>query len=122
MPTFKTRSEMKNMRSIDRVMQAVNHRERARVPRDYWATLEVTDRLQKELGLSSEEELLRRLGIDLRYYRGPSYTGEPFKTHGDGIAEDLWGPPEEDDRPWRRLHLDLRARRPLPPREHPVRR
>ncbi len=79
------------MNSRERVLCSLEHREPDRVPWDLWAAPELKSRLLKYLGISEEEVLLRRLGVDLRYYRGPSYTGEPFQTHGEGVSEDLWG-------------------------------
>ncbi len=79
------------MKPIDRVRCSLAHNEPDRVPRDFWATPEFQSRLCESLRLGSEEDMLRHLGIDLRYYRGPSYTGAPFGQPSDGVAEDLWG-------------------------------
>lgn len=74
-----------------RVRMAVAHREPDRVPCDYWAAPEVTERLCLELGLAGEEALLRRLGVDLRYVEGPAFVGQERQRHPGGIVEDLWG-------------------------------
>jgi len=79
------------MTSKQRVLTALSHREPDRVPWDYWAGPEVTERLQQHLGLATKEDLLRELGVDLRYVTGPSYVGQALRTHEDGTVEDLWG-------------------------------
>jgi uroporphyrinogen decarboxylase len=73
------------------VLTALAHRPPDRVPRDYWATPEVTQRLLRRLHLPDPEALLRRFGFDLRYVEGPSYVGQALRTHPDGSVEDLWG-------------------------------
>jgi uroporphyrinogen decarboxylase len=35
--------------------------------------------------------LLRRLHVDLRYFMGPSFAGQQFRVHPDGLVEDHWG-------------------------------
>ena len=79
------------MRAIERVISSINHIEPDRVPWDFWATPELELCLISHLGLSSSEELLRYLDVDLRYYRGPSFTGTMLTSYDDGVAEDLWG-------------------------------
>lgn len=79
------------MNSRERVMMAVNHREPDMVPIDYWATPEVTERLQQYYGLGDFEDLMRELEVDCRYIPGPSYVGQKLKTFPDGTDEDLWG-------------------------------
>lgn len=79
------------MNARERVLTALAHRAPDRVPRDYWATDEVTTLLCRHFGLPDKERLLRRLGIDLRYVEGPSYVGQTLHTHDDGSTEDLWG-------------------------------
>lgn len=79
------------MDSRARVLTALSHQPPDRIPRDYWATPEVTQRLREHFGLPDRESLLRRLGIDLRYVEGPSYVGQSLRTHPDGSVEDLWG-------------------------------
>src|SRR5512146_2328821 len=79
------------MTSRERVLTTLSHRAPDRVPWDYWAAPEVTERLVSELGVADEEALLRRLDVDLRTVRGPSYAGQELRTHADGTVEDLWG-------------------------------
>lgn len=75
----------------ERVLTALSHRRPDRVPRDYWATPEVTARLCQSLGVADKESLLRRFGVDLRYVEGPAYMGQSFRRYADGSSEDLWG-------------------------------
>lgn len=79
------------MTARQRVLTALAHRAPDRVPRDYWATAEVTTRLREHFGLPDTEALLRQLGIDLRYVEGPAYVGQALRRHEDGSVEDLWG-------------------------------
>jgi uroporphyrinogen decarboxylase len=54
------------MNSYKRVVTAISHKQPDRPPLDYLATAEVTDSLCSYLNVSSEEELLNRLGVDFR--------------------------------------------------------
>ena len=74
----------------DRVLTALSHHAPDRLPRDYWATDEVSSRLLAHLGLRGNEELLRRFGIDLRYVQGPAFVGQELRRYPDGSVEDLW--------------------------------
>jgi len=65
---------------------ALAHREPDRVPIDCWATAEVKAALRRRLGAADDEEVLRRLGVDLRVIPGPRYVG-PERPAG----EDSWG-------------------------------
>lgn len=79
------------MTSRERVMTALAHREPDRIPWDYWAAPEVTERLVKRLGLADAEALLRHFDVDLRTVAGPSYAGQELRTYPDGTVADLWG-------------------------------
>jgi hypothetical protein len=50
----------------ERVLLALDHRETDRVPVDFLATPETWKLLAAHLGIGSEGEILRRLGIDVR--------------------------------------------------------
>ena len=64
--------------------QAVLSGEKAdRVPTDYWATGEVTDRLLRELNCEDVDALARMLGIDLLHGAGPTYIG-PKVSESEG--------------------------------------
>lgn len=75
----------------ERVLTALAHQRPDRVPRDYWATSEVTEGLLRHLNLPDRESLLRHLGIDLRYVEGPAWVGQALRQYPDGSVEDLWG-------------------------------
>ena len=79
------------MGSHARVMTCLAHREPDRVPIDFWAVAEISDRLRRHYGLPDTEALLTHLGVDFRVVRGPSYVGLDMKQHADGVSEDLWG-------------------------------
>lgn len=74
---------------------ALAHKEPDRVPIDFWAASEVTNRLVQRYGLSSEEELLERFDIDFRYIAGPVYVGPPLTVGADGAVEDHFGVPRK---------------------------
>lgn len=82
---------MTSVNHRERVMTALSHQPPDRLPRDYWATAEVTARLLEHLGLPDRESLLRHFDIDLRTVEGPACVGQSFRAHPDGSVEDLWG-------------------------------
>ena len=75
----------------DRVLAAIDHRQADRIPIDYWAVDPVTDRLIEHYGVSDRVDLLQMLNVDLRYVMGPSFAGQQFRLHADGLIEDHWG-------------------------------
>ncbi len=75
----------------ERVLTALQHQTPDRVPWDYWAGPEVSARLREHYQVPTQDALLARLGVDLRYVTGPSYAGQEFRTFADGTVEDLWG-------------------------------
>lgn len=97
------------MTSRERVLAAVNHQQPDRCPVDFWARSDVAARLMAHLGLKTLEELLQRLGIDLRpapivervaafearvngRLGGSSESsGKPYILYPDGRFEDAWG-------------------------------
>lgn len=81
---------MKPMTSRERVLAALNHQPSDRVPVNYYATRELEARIAARLGTTTHNELLDRLGVDLRYLR-PAHTGRPLQRWADGRFEDLWG-------------------------------
>ncbi len=81
------------MDSRTRVAMALAHETPDRVPVDYWAAPEVTARLLKRFGFSSEEELLRHFNVDFRYIEGPRYIGPEPVVRDDGSKEDHFGVP-----------------------------
>ena len=81
------------MDSRERVSLTLAHQQPDRVPIDYWATREITQRLLAHFGFSSREQLLQFLDVDFRYIDGPKYIGPAPETHADGSVEDHWGTP-----------------------------
>jgi len=75
----------------DRVLAAIDHRQADRIPIDYWAVDPVTDRLIEHYRVADREQLLRLLNVDLRYVMGPSFAGQQFRVHDDGLIQDHWG-------------------------------
>jgi len=78
------------MGSRERVMTALGHAEPDRVPVHYYATGELEEKIKARLDVATHEELLGRLGVDLRYIR-PPYQGRQLNSWPDGRYEDMWG-------------------------------
>ncbi len=97
------------MTSRERVLATIAHKQPDRCPVDFWARADVSARLRAHLGLATQEELLERLGIDLRLLpigervaafearangvlNGSSESsGKRYVLHPDGRFEDAWG-------------------------------
>ena len=73
----------------ERVQMALDLREPDRTPVDFWAVPEVWTRLQAHFGGVSEDEVLRRLRVDVRWVK-PDYVG-PERTLDDGTEVDAFG-------------------------------
>jgi uroporphyrinogen decarboxylase len=69
---------------------ALSHQETDRIPVDFLATPETRSHLMNRLGVTDSEQILRRIGADLRHPRQP-YIGPPFRKHRDGSWTDEWG-------------------------------
>ncbi|NLA58662.1 MAG: uroporphyrinogen-III decarboxylase-like protein [Firmicutes bacterium] len=54
-----------------------------RIPMDYWATPEATEKLMAHLGCETEAEMYRRLRIDKVIEVGPRYIGPPLADDED---------------------------------------
>ena len=66
---------------------AVLRREKPdRVPMDYWATGEATDKLMRHLGVTDSKAMCARLHIDAKVTVGGRYIGPP-----PAEGEDIWG-------------------------------
>jgi uroporphyrinogen decarboxylase len=89
-----------------RVLEAIGHRVPDRIPIDFWAVPEVYAQVQDALKLPDKEAVLRRFGVDLRYFSGPAQwggrDGPPCPSgaalHGGqgrpplpGVVQDHWG-------------------------------
>jgi len=84
------------MNSKERVLTAVNLGEPDRVPMDFHGNPWVLQRLQRELGAPTHQELLERLGsdvVDLRGVVDPTYRGPiPYSRElGGDVRESFWG-------------------------------
>jgi len=67
----------------ERWLAVITHKLPDRVPLDYWATAEVTQRLRQYLNCSSWEGLLSRLHLDPVISVGPAYIGPPLPPGTD---------------------------------------
>ncbi|MBN1261583.1 MAG: hypothetical protein JXB35_12975 [Anaerolineae bacterium] len=78
-----------NLAPRERVRMALERREPDRVPVDLWAVPEVWTRLTREFGGISQEAVLKRLRVDVRWVR-PTYVG-PERTRPGGVEVDAFG-------------------------------
>ena len=80
------------MSSKQRVLAAFAHEEPDRVPVDYEANPEVTERLKAHFGLARDdrEGLLGALGVDFRRVAAP-YVGPKLHDDAPGVKADIWG-------------------------------
>jgi len=81
------------MTSRERILAAIRHQPVDRIPTDYWATPEVTEKLVVQLGCASTVELFDRLGIDGIPGIAPPYIGPSVGDLGDSDwnALQAWG-------------------------------
>ena len=77
------------MTSRERVREAITHRAVDRTPRDIWAEPGVFTRLEEYFGVGTEEDIRRKLGIDMRWLN-PDYIG-PARVFPDGSVADHFG-------------------------------
>lgn len=75
------------MDSRERVLASISHQRPDRVPCDLWAEPGVWERLKKDLGVSSEEDVRKALAVDIRYI-SPIY---PPDTISNGVKQNMWG-------------------------------
>ena len=81
------------MTSKERVIAVLEHRRPDRVPLNYYGTPETDRKLMEHLGIETRDELLRRLGTDMRYI-GPEYAGPDCYSGIHGYhsgGTDMWG-------------------------------
>ena len=74
------------MNSYERVYAAVNHQNPDRVPCDFLAEPIVWERIMNYFGVTTQEEVLDILDIDIRSV-GPRYIGPPLITDENGLHE-----------------------------------
>jgi uroporphyrinogen decarboxylase len=78
------------MDSRERVTAALHHEQPDFTPCDYFSTPEIHTALKARLGVSSDQDLLDRLGVDIRYVN-PPYRGPELPAYDDGSTVDIWG-------------------------------
>jgi len=71
------------MTPLERWLAVLNHEVPDRIPMDYWATEEATDRLTAYLRCSTLEEALGRLHVDAPVRIGPRYAGPALPADRD---------------------------------------
>jgi uroporphyrinogen decarboxylase len=69
---------------------AIARREPDRVPFDFWAVPETCAALRAYLGVETDKEVLRLLGVDCRLV-APDYVGPAPRVQPDGTYFDAWG-------------------------------
>ena len=67
----------------ERWLAVLNRAQPDRLPMDYWATEEATQKLLKHLGVASVWEMYNRLHIDPLVTVSPAYIGPPFSPDRD---------------------------------------
>jgi len=72
------------MTSRERWLAVLNHEKPDRIPMDYWATGEATNKLMQHLGCSNTPEMFEQLHIDRVASVGPRYVG-PSPSPGENI-------------------------------------
>ena len=78
---------MKNsMTPRERWMAVLERKTPDRIPMDYWATKEASDKLKKHLGCNTDDELYKKLSIDKPVPVEPEYKGKPYPHD-----EDMYG-------------------------------
>lgn len=77
---------MVTMTPRERWQAVLAQRPTDRVPTDYWGTAEITTKLLRHFGLSSQDELWLRLGIDKVHRVDGRYAGPPLEP-----GTDVWG-------------------------------
>ena len=75
------------MDSRERVLAAISHQPPDRVPCDLWAEPGVWERLKRDLGAKTEEDVRTVLDVDIRYI-SPIY---PPDTITNGVKQNMWG-------------------------------
>ncbi|RKY95332.1 MAG: uroporphyrinogen-III decarboxylase-like protein [Candidatus Hydrothermota bacterium] len=72
-----------SMTPKERWLAVLNREKPDRIPMDYWATGEATEKVMKYLGCSSVDEMFKRLHIDRVIGVGPRYIGPPIEPGYD---------------------------------------
>ncbi len=85
-----TETEETAMNHRERVLCAMRHEQPDRVPLFYRDVPEVEQRLRKDLGLETRDQLLDYFDIDFRWV-APEYIGPALMDEKTGIKRDIWG-------------------------------
>lgn len=84
-----------SMTSKERWLAVLRRETPDRVPMDYWATPEATQKVMQYLGCASEEEMFARLHIDKPFTVEPAYIGPPippgYDVYGCGFKDVDYG-------------------------------
>jgi uroporphyrinogen decarboxylase len=67
----------------ERWLAVLQRKQPDRVPMDYWATPEITQKMMAAVGCSSYHELMASLHVDTPAHAGPTYAGPPIPPHMD---------------------------------------
>lgn len=73
-----------------RVAAAIRLQQAERIPFDFWAVPEVWSALRDYLGVETDAQVLRLLGVDCRMV-APDYVGPAPRLQPDGTYFDAWG-------------------------------
>ena len=73
----------------ERWLAVLNRQKPDRIPMDYWATPEATEKLMKYLGCENVQSLFERLHIDHPVTVHPRYIGPPLADGSNGSTIDL---------------------------------
>src|SRR5689334_17368228 len=80
-----------SMSPRERWLAVLRRQKPDRVPMDYWATAETTQKLMQHLGCADTRALFERLHIDAVVTVGPRYIGPPIPA-----GEDVFGCRRQD--------------------------
>jgi uroporphyrinogen decarboxylase len=95
------------MTSRERVLAALCHQQPDRVPRDFWAEPPTWNRLLVHTGLADKDQLLDRLGVDVRHLLAPS---APERGVTDGVLQNFWGERfVQQPTPWGPMRHDVKG-------------
>ena len=78
------------MNSKERVLRALSFQEPDSIPCDYMGTPEANLKLMNYFGTDSMDNVLEKLGVDLRVIEAP-YIGPELRKWEDGRFENYWG-------------------------------
>ncbi len=83
------------MKPKERVLNCINRKGFDRIPVKHAGEPEVNEMLRKHIGVTTDYELMRKLGDDF-YTVQPIYCGPELKEYPDGSKEGIWGEKYKD--------------------------